>query len=52
MLKGVFGKLFGKVLGKTLGKVAAKAADDLIVKELDKKTGGLASKVEKAIEDR
>lgn len=48
---GLF-KALGTIAKKVIIPLAKKAAKDAALKELDKKTGGLASKVEKAIEDR
>ena len=48
---GLF-KALGTLAKKVVIPLAKQAAKDAALKELDKKTGGLASKVEKAIEDR
>ena len=39
-------KLFSKILGKTGGAIA----DELLKRELDKRTGGAASKIEDVVE--
>lgn len=48
---GLF-KALGTIAKKVVVPLAKQAAKEAALKELDKKTGGLASKVEKAIEDR
>ena len=48
---GLF-KALGTLAKKVVIPLAKQAAKDAALKELDKKTGGLASKVEKAVEDR
>ena len=48
---GLF-KSLGFIAKKVVIPLAKQAAKDAALKELDKKTGGLASKVEKAVEDR
>lgn len=48
---GLF-KALGTIAKKVVLPLAKQAAKEAALKELDKKTGGLASKVEKAIEDR
>ena len=45
-------KALGTLAKKVVIPLAKQAATDAALKELDKKTGGLASKVEKAVEDR
>lgn len=49
MFKKLLSKLAGKVVGKIAAEVIADKADRAIVKELDKRTGGLVSKVDEAI---
>lgn len=40
--------MFKKVLTKAVGKALAPIVDELVKRELDKRTGGAASKVEDA----
>ncbi|MDT0507546.1 hypothetical protein [Novosphingobium sp. MMS21-SN21R] len=46
MLKSLFRKLARKVVGKSAAEVIADKADRALVKELDRRTGGLASKAD------
>jgi hypothetical protein len=41
--------MFKKLLTKVVGKALAPIVDDLVKRELDKRTGGAASKVEDAV---
>ena len=49
MIKKLLRKILKPVLGKTAARVAAAEADKAVVKELDKRTGGAASKIDKVI---
>lgn len=40
--------MFKKLLTKVVGKALAPIVDDLVKRELDKRTGGAASKIEDA----
>lgn len=42
--------MFKKLLGKVVGKALAPIVNDLVKRELDKRTGGAASKVEDAVD--
>lgn len=42
--------MFKKLLTKVVGKALAPIVDDLVKRELDKRTGGAASKVEDAVD--
>ncbi len=42
--------MFRKLLTKAIGKVLAPVVDDLIKREIDKRTGGAATKVEEAVD--
>lgn len=41
--------MFKKLLSKVVGKALAPIVDEAVKRELDKHTGGLASKVEQAV---
>lgn len=50
MFKGILGKIVGKVVKNPLKRrLIVEMADDLAKRELDKRTGGLASKVDEVI---
>lgn len=42
--------MFKKILTKVVGKALAPIVDDIVKRELDKRTGGAASKVEDAVD--
>ena len=42
--------MFKKLLGKVVGKALAPVIDRAIVKKLDRRTGGAASKIEAAVD--
>lgn len=47
LIKGLLKKLLGKVIkNKIAAEVIADKADDLVTRELDKRTGGAATKAE------
>ena len=49
MIRKLLRKLLKPVIGKTAATIAAREADKAVVRELDKRTGGLASKVDEAL---
>lgn len=42
--------MFKKILTKVVGKALAPIVDDIVKRELDKRTGGAASKVKDAVD--
>lgn len=42
--------MFKKILTKVVGKALAPIVDDIVKRELDRRTGGAASKVEDAVD--
>lgn len=42
--------MFKKILTKVVGKALAPIVDDLVKRELDKRTGGAATKIEDAVD--
>lgn len=42
--------MFKKLLAKAVGKALAPIVDDLVKRELDKRTGGAATKIEDAVD--
>ncbi|WP_156452165.1 hypothetical protein [Novosphingobium sp. CCH12-A3] len=42
--------MFKKILTKVVGKALAPIVDDIVKRELDRRTGGAASKIEDAVD--
>lgn len=42
--------MFKKLLAKAVGKALAPIVDDLVKRELDKRTGGAATRIEDAVD--
>jgi len=49
MFKGLIRKMASKVVGKVAAEVIADKVDCVVVRELDKRTGGLASKADEVL---
>ncbi len=49
MFRKLFRKALKPIVGKATAAVLSRAGDDMLKRELDKRTGGIASKIDDAI---